>query len=262
MTDTAWPHVHEQGLHVQPLPACLAATDAERATLTGLRVPRAGEQVVLHGEHVYWLVALRPARPHSFASTRLWSVPINPGARCAGAGWGQDQPTAPDPADPWHTPESRAELWCAASTLLDYANTTRTGTCFPAASTVPSTSPVRVDARMAAWTLATLQDAAGRLEAADDLAGELERSARTVADEQAITDPELIRQIVHACHAAIALVFLTEYRRAVVLDPATASDPATTATAVQALYTDHPPVMRPYLALQAAMKVEVWSAAF
>lgn len=261
MNDLTSSHAHEQGLHLQELPACLAPTDAERDALTGLRLPRVGEQVVLYGGRCLWLVALRPARPHTFNSVRLWSIPLTENPCCAGIEWGEDHLRAPDPGDPGHTALARAELWCAASMLLDYANATRSGTCFPAADKAPSNLPVRVDPRVAAWTVAALQDAAPRLEAAEDVTGELERSARTVAADRKITDPELIGQIVQAGHAALALVLLTDYRRAVVLDPAAASDPAATVAAVQALFAKHPPVMRPHLALQAAIKVEVWSAA-
>jgi Mlc titration factor MtfA (ptsG expression regulator) len=91
------------------------------------------------------------------------------------------------------------------------------------------------------------------------LTGEIERAARAVTGEE-IADPELVRQVVHAAHAAIALVFLTEYKRLVVIDPQEASDPAATVAAVAHLYGEHPRELRPWLARQAAIKVAVYSA--
>lgn len=254
-------HRHEQGLHLQPLPSCLAPTEPDRAALAGLALPRPGEQVVLNGAHVHWLTARRPARPHTFASVLMWTVPLYGREVCEGAGWDEGHLYLPDPNDPWVSQDTATALRSAARLLLDHANTTRTGTLFPYNGALPASMPYRVDPRVAAWTITVLDDAADRLEAAEDLTGEIERAARAVTGAQEITDEELVRQVVHAAHAAIALVFLTEYRRLVVLDPEKVADPSATIAAVQQVYAEHPRELRPWLARQAAVKVAVGSAA-
>jgi hypothetical protein len=118
-----------------------------------------------------------------------------------------------------------------------------------------------VDPRVARWAEQVLERASGHLDAVEDLTAEITRHADALAAEKVIPSPRLIEQVVSACHAAIALVLVTDYRRAVLLDPADAADPAKTVTAVAKVFADFPKEIRPHLAHSAAVKVAVYSAA-
>lgn len=245
---------HDEGLHLLPLPACLAPTATDRRALPELPLPRIGDQVVLHGGHVLWLVALRPAHPHTYRSTQLWATPIHGRATCAGTVWNEDSLIAAAPGDPCLDLEVRAGLRTAVELLLEHANTTRTGTCFPHTETAPQ---VRIDPRVAEWAEAALDLAAKDLEQAENPAGHLARSIFAIAADLGITDPDLIQQTLDACHAAIALVLITDYHRAGLIDRETVTDPAATATAVQGALIAHPRELRPDLARRAAIKIAV-----
>lgn len=118
--------------------------------------------------------------------------------------------------------------------------------------------PAEIDPRVAVWAEQTLQRAAEHLEQADDLLGELARHAREVtAPDLPRPDRNLIEQVCRACTAAIALVFVTDYRRLVLFDPRDAADPAKTAAAVTRLIAEHPRELRPHLAHRAATKIAV-----
>jgi len=118
-----------------------------------------------------------------------------------------------------------------------------------------------VDPRVAGWAETTLERASVHLDEAEDLTAEITRHADALAAEKVIPSPRLAAQVVKACHAAIALVLVTDYRRAVVLDPADAADPAKTVAAVAQVFADFPKPLRPHLAHSAAVKVAVYSAA-
>jgi hypothetical protein len=118
-----------------------------------------------------------------------------------------------------------------------------------------------VDPRVAGWAEQTLERASLHPEAAGDLTAEITRHADALAAENAIPGPRLLAQVVAACHAAIALVLVTDYRRAIRLDPGALTDPASTAEAVKAALADLSPELRPDLARKAATKIAVHSAA-
>ena len=76
------PHrAHEPGL--QPLPDCLAPTGTDRAALPDLRMPRAGEHVILHDEHVYWIAARLAASPNTRRPLVLRAAPLRAGTTCS-----------------------------------------------------------------------------------------------------------------------------------------------------------------------------------
>ena len=118
-----------------------------------------------------------------------------------------------------------------------------------------------VDPRVAGWAEQTLERASLHLDTAKDLTAEITRHAAELAADQVIRSPHLVKQVVAACHAAIALVLVTDYHRAVVLDPAEAADPEQTTAAVGRVFADFPRPLRPHLAHSAAVKVAVYSAA-
>jgi hypothetical protein len=116
-----------------------------------------------------------------------------------------------------------------------------------------------IDPRVAGWAAETLQRACAHLEQADELTAELTRYARELAPDWQITNPGLIKHIVGACHAAIALVLITDYRRARVLDPAEAADPDKTTAAVGRVFATFPRRQRAALVYAAAEKAAVYS---
>jgi hypothetical protein len=123
------------------------------------------------------------------------------------------------------------------------------------------TKETGVDPRVAGWAELILERASGHLDEAEDLTAEITRHANKLAAEKVIPSPRLVSQVVSACHAAIALVLVTDYRRAVLLDPADAADPEKTTAAVAQVFADFPKELRPHLAHSAAVKVAVYSAA-
>lgn len=250
---TALHRAHEDG--PQPLPACLAPTDADRAALPDLRMPDVGEQVVLHDEYVYWLAPRLTTSPDAPRPLVLWAAPIRVGATCPGAAWDENSLFDADPADPLLNWDERKVLRVAVEVLLEHANTTGTGTLFPRADTAPATPQARIDPRVSQWAEAALDLAAKHLEQAENPAAHLARSVFAVAAERRITDPDLIQQTIDAAHAAIGLVLLTDYHRAGLIDRAKVTDPAATASAVRAALAAHPRELRPDLARRAAVKI-------
>jgi hypothetical protein len=252
---TALHCTHDEG--AQPLPACLAPTDADRAALPDLRMPDVGEHVVLHDQHVYWLAARLTTSPQTRRSIVLWAAPIRVGATCPGADWNDEALFDADPADPCLNYDERKVLRVAIEVLLEHANTTGTGTLFPRTDTPPAAPQVRIDPRVADWAEKALDLAAKHLEQAENPAGHLARSVFAVAAERRITDPDLIQQTIDACYAAIGLVLLTDYHRAGLIDREKVTDPAATASAVRAALTRHPRELRPDLARRAAVKIAI-----
>jgi hypothetical protein len=126
----------------------------------------------------------------------------------------------------------------------------------PARSTGPG-----VDPRVAGWAESALERASLHLDLVDDLTGEITRHVNALAREQIVTDRGLIPQVVVACHAAIALVLVTDYHRKVFRDPADVADPAVTSAAVAREFANVPRPLRPFLAHTAAARIAVDSAA-
>jgi len=122
------------------------------------------------------------------------------------------------------------------------------------------TKQTGVDPRVAGWAEQILERASSHLDEAEDLTAEITLYANKLAAEKVIPGVSLVKQVVVACHAAIALVLVTDYRRAVVLDPADAADPAKTVAAVAQVFADFPKELRPHLAHSAAVKIAVYSA--
>ena len=247
---------HDEGL--APLPFCLAPTDTERAALPDLRLPRAGEHVVLHEAHVYWLAARLPSRRHTRRSVVLWAAPIKPGATCSGAAWDDEHLIVADPGDPCPNHDERKVLRVIVEVLLGRANTTGTGTLSPRTDTTPATAHLGIDLRVSEWAEAALDLAANNLEQAVEPAGHLVRSTYAVAAERRITDPDLIQQTIDACYAAIGLVLLTDYSSAGLIDREKVTDPDATARAVRAALGSHPRELRPDLARHAAIKIAIY----
>jgi hypothetical protein len=252
---TSTHRAHDDG--PQPLPACLAPTDADQAALPELRMPRVGEQVVLHDQHVYWLATKLTSSPRTRRPLVLWAASFRVGATCPGVAWDDDSLFDADPADPCLNYDERKALRVAVEVLLEHANTTGTGTLFPRADTAPATPQVRVDPRVPEWAEAALDLAATNLEQAEEPAGHLARSAFAIAAERRITDPDLIQQTIDACYAAIALVLLTDYHRAGLIDRDTVTDPESTARAVRAALSSHSRELRPDLARRSAVKIAI-----
>ena len=126
-------------------------------------------------------------------------------------------------------------------------------TAEPACARVP-----RIDPRVAAWAEQTLERAAEHLDQADDPLRAIARHARDVtAPDLPHADSHLVEQVCRACIAAIALVFVTDYRRLALFDARDAADPAKTAAAVTRLLADHPAELRPHLAHRAATKIAI-----
>jgi hypothetical protein len=250
------PHrTHAEG--AQPLPTCLAPTDADLAVLPELRFPRTGEHVVLHEAHLYWLAARLPSRPHTRRSVLLWAAPITTGATCTGTDWHDDSLIIADPDDPCLNWDERKALCIVVEVLLEHANTTGTGTLFPRTDTTPAAAHLGIDPRVSDWAEAALELAAKDLEQAKGPASHLLRSVFAVATERRITDPDLIQQTIDACYAAIGLVLLTDYHRAGLIDRDKVADPDATARAVRAALIRHPRELRPDLVRRAAVKIAI-----
>jgi hypothetical protein len=252
---TTAPHrTHAEG--AQPLPACLAPTDADLAALPELRFPRTGEHVVLHEAHVHWLAARLPSRPHTRRSVLLWAAPITTGATCTGTDWHDDSLIIADPDDPCLNWDERKALRVAVEVLLEHANTTGTGTLFPRTETTPAVR-LGIDPRVSDWAEAALNLAAKDLEQAKGPASHLLRSIFAIATEHAITDPDLIQQTIDACYAAIGLVLLTDYHRTGLIDREKVTNPEATAAAVRAALSRHPRELRPDLVRRASVKIAI-----
>lgn len=241
----------------QPLPGCLAPSDADRAAVPELRLPHAGEHVVVHDRRVYWLAARLPSHPHTRRSIVLWAAPIKTDAACPGAAWDDDSLSVADPADPCLNHDERKVLRVAVEVLLERANATGSGTLFPRTGTTATTARVGLDPHVADWAEASLNLAANYLAQAEVPAAHLARSAFFVAAEHRITDPDLIQQIIDAAYAAIALVLITDYHRTGLMDRETVTDPDATASAVRAALAAHPRGLRPDLARRAAIKIAI-----
>jgi hypothetical protein len=252
---TALHRTHAEG--AQPLPACLAPTEADRAALLELRFPRAGEHVVLHEEHVYWLAARLPSRPYTRRSVLLWAAPITTGASCTGADWHDDSLIIADPDDPCLNWDERKALRVVVEVLLEHANTTGTGTLFPRTDTTPAATHLGIDPRVSEWAEAALDLAAKHLDQAENPAAHLARSVFAIAAERRITDPDLIQQTIDAAHAAIGLVLITDYHRAGLIDREKVTDPEATAAAVRAALSRHSRELRPDLVRRAAVKIAI-----
>jgi hypothetical protein len=253
---TTAPHpTHDEGL--APLPACLAPTDADQAALPELRMPRAGEHVILHDEYVYWIAARLISSPNSRRPLVLWAAPLRAGTTCSGAAWDDDSLIIADPDDPCLNYDERKVLRVTVEVLLGRANATGTGTLFPRTDISPAAPRAAADPRVADWAEAALDLAAKHLDQAENPAAHLARSVFAIAAEHRITDPDLIQQTIDAAQAAIGLVLLTDYHRAGLIDRNALTDPAATATAVRAALNSHPRELRPDLAHRAAIKIAI-----
>lgn len=80
-------HCHSTGLHLQPLPDCLAATPADRDAQPLLHMPHPGEPVVLYAGEVLWLERCAPNGPLSRDNTVLLHAPMRDELACQGARW-------------------------------------------------------------------------------------------------------------------------------------------------------------------------------
>jgi hypothetical protein len=252
---TAPHHPHDEGL--AQLPSCLAPTDAERAALPQLHLPREGEHVVLHDRYVYWLAAQLSFDLRTRRQLALWAAPLRAGATCSGAAWDDDGLFIADPADPCLNYDERKVLRVVVEVLLGRANSTDTGTLFPRAEATPAAARGDIDPRVSKWAEAVLELAAKDLEQAEEPASHLVRSVFAVAAERRITDPDLIQQTIDACYAAIGLVLLTDYHRTGLIDREKVTDPEATAAAVRAALSKHPRELRPDLVRRAAVKIAI-----
>lgn len=113
---------HEQGLYLQPLPECLAPTEADRAARPDLPMPHPGAMVVLDGGHVMWLEP-RSRAPHlTRESVLLWGAPMLGRNGCEGAEWDNLVPCDPD--DIGLDQDISQALTTTQELLVEHANAT------------------------------------------------------------------------------------------------------------------------------------------
>ena len=90
-------HCHSTGLHLQPLPDCLAATPADRDAQPLLHMPHPGEPVVLRNGEVLWLECCAPNGPLGRDNTVLLHAPMRDELACQGARWDSEHLAPFDP---------------------------------------------------------------------------------------------------------------------------------------------------------------------
>jgi len=118
-------HANEDGsLHLQPLPACLAPTDADRTANPDLALPHPGDAIVITGGHVMFLWTQSGAAPVNKANSMVWGAPMtNQG--CGAAQWDPDSLTVCDPG-PEIDEDDDAAIEAAWHLLIDLANQAET----------------------------------------------------------------------------------------------------------------------------------------
>lgn len=115
---------HSEGLFLQPLPACLAATEEERAALPDMPMPHPGDLVVLDTGYVHFLQPLDDTRPLTEANSFVMGVGMYGPSSCQGTWWDENSIQSFDPdleGLEEGDPEAIRESW---RLLLDHANAT------------------------------------------------------------------------------------------------------------------------------------------
>lgn len=116
-------HEHKQGIHLQPLPACLAPSPEALLAQPLLTLPHPGELVVLDAGRVHWLERQDPHAPASRTNTVLRDVGIGYDA-CEGADW--EHINSSDPDEPGLEEGDDIAIASTWDLLIDLANGTET----------------------------------------------------------------------------------------------------------------------------------------
>jgi hypothetical protein len=117
---TTCDHADEDGLYLQPLAACLAPTDADRAAYPELDLPRAGDPVVITGGHVMFLGTAPDTTRVATDNSILYGAPMT-NAGCGAAQWAPARLVVCEPG-PEIEPEDAAAIQAAWHLLIDLAN--------------------------------------------------------------------------------------------------------------------------------------------
>lgn len=112
-------HANEDGPRLQPLPACLAPTDADRAANPDLALPHTGDAVVIEGGHVMFLSIYDGADPVDEVTSMVVGAPMTDQA-CGAAQWDPDSLTPCDPGP--EIDDDAAAIQAAWHLLIDLAN--------------------------------------------------------------------------------------------------------------------------------------------
>ena len=117
-------HQHEQGIHLQPLPACLAPTADALLAQPLLDLPRPGDLVVIDAGRVHWLERDQPHATATRDNTALRSAGMAGYDACRGADFGHIGNNDPD--EPGLEEGDDLAIASTWDLLIDLANQTET----------------------------------------------------------------------------------------------------------------------------------------
>ena len=116
-------HEHEQGIYLQPLPACLAPTAEVLLDQPLLDLPRPGDLVVIDAGRVHWLERDDPHATATRENTALRDAGMS-GDTCRGARW--DHIGHSDPDEPGLEEGDDIAIASTWDLLIDLANRAET----------------------------------------------------------------------------------------------------------------------------------------
>jgi hypothetical protein len=117
-------HEHEQGIYVQPLPACLAPTAEALLAQPLLDLPRPGDLVVIDAGRVHWLERDDPHAQATRDNTALRDAAMAGYDACRGADW--DHIGNNDPDEPGLEEDDDIAIATTWDLLIDLANQAET----------------------------------------------------------------------------------------------------------------------------------------
>lgn len=121
-TTETGPHQHAHGNYLQPLPACLAPANEDRAASPNTALPRSGQLVVLRIGYVFWLRRTDDRRPAGEGTAELRAAPLLGFLHCEGADWSDDALQALDLFDIRRDQYDNEAIKGAWQLLVDHAN--------------------------------------------------------------------------------------------------------------------------------------------